>query len=684
MPRIIFIFLLSLSGLTAQEVNPAALHQRGMEHFFAGRIDQSLKDWDREIELMPHRAPHHWQRGLALYYAEEFEKGVTQFVSHQTVNGNDVENAVWHFLCVVNAPEGSVEKARKNFIPIFGDSRVPMKEVHDLFAGKGSLEAILKAAKAGDGITLRNQLCFAHLYLGLYFEALDQPVKSLAHIKKAAVDFKMDHYMGKVAQVHFQLRKKKPNIIFLFADDQRADTIAAHGNQHILTQHLDQLVEKGFSFRENYCAGSFSGAVCVASRAMLMTGLHWMNLPKKNPGSNWGDAVLLPEHLTKAGGYRSHIVGKWHNGGPTLYRAFSEGSSVYMGGMANHADFTVQDLEKGKLGAKRPAGGFSSEVFANDAIKFIEGADAGDPFFLYVAFMAPHDPRNPPEKYREIYYQKRPPLPKNFLAQHPFVIGPAGVSGRDEGLAPWPRTREMISDQLCEYYGLVTHLDEQVGRIMKALEGSPHADNTYVIYTADHGLAMGSHGLLGKQNVYEQSMKSPLIIWGPGVRAGQSSSAFSYVHDLNATVCGLAGLPTPEGIDSRDLSPVMRGEKTGVHQSVFLPFQSRQRAIRNERWKLHIYPEIDHRLLFDLENDPHEMNDLAEDPKHANRKATMLALMEQSRKELGDPNPLTVKNPKPKKAVYDPSKRSMDVWQPKWIRDKYFNGRDDPDHGPRR
>jgi arylsulfatase A-like enzyme len=238
--------------------------------------------------------------------------------------------------------------------------------------------------------------------------------------------------MGRVAQLHHRLRKKKPNIIFLFADDQRADTIAAHGNQNIQTPNLDHLVERGFSFRNNYCAGSFSGAVCVASRAMLMTGRQWMRLPKKNPGSNWGDATLLPAHLTKEGGYRSHLVGKWHNGAGTLKKAFSEGSSVYMGGMANHADFEVQDYAESQLSAKRPAGGFSSEVFANDAIKFIEGADEKDPFFLYVAFMAPHDPRNPPEKYREIYDKNRPPLPKNFLPQHPFKIGPAGVSGRDD------------------------------------------------------------------------------------------------------------------------------------------------------------------------------------------------------------------------------------------------------------
>ena len=298
--------------------------------------------------------------------------------------------------------------------------------------------------------------------------------------------------------------------------------------------------------------------------------------------------------------------------------------------------------------------------------------------------MAPHDPRNPPEKYREIYYKKRPPLPENFLPQHPFKIGPAGVSGRDEGLAPWPRTKEMISDQLCEYYGLVTHLDEQVGRIMKALEGSPHADNTYVIYTADHGLGMGSHGLLGKQNVYEQSMKCPLIVWGPGIPAGQSSEAFSYVHDLNATMCGLAGLSSPKGNDSRDLGPVMRGEKKAAHETIFLPFQSRQRAIRDERWKLHIYPEINHRLLFDLENDPHELNNLADKTEYDGKKAEMVLLMEKTRTELGDAQPLSVKNPQAKAAVYDTAKRSMDVWQPKWIRDKYFGGRDTPDHGPRK
>lgn len=474
-----------------------------------------------------------------------------------------------------------------------------------------------------------------------------------------------------------------PNIIFLFADDQRADTVGAHGNPHIQTPNLDRLASNGFSFRRNYCAGSFSGAVCVASRAMLMTGRHWMNLPKEKPASNWGDAITLPALLREKGDYRPFIVGKWHNGKTTLDASFSEGRSVYMGGMANHADFQVQDLVGGKLSPKREAGEFSSTVFADEAVSFIEDAGTEQPFFLYVAFMAPHDPRNPPEEYRKRYYDNRPPLPPNYLPQHPFKNAPQVTMGRDESLAPWPRTKDVISDQLCEYYGLVTHLDEQVGRILESLKGSPHAENTVVVYTADHGLAMGSHGLLGKQNVYEQSMMCPLIISGPGVPQGESSSAYTYIHDLYATLCDVAELDLPPDVDSKNLMPLIKGDAEDVRDSVFLPFQDNQRAVSDGRWKLHVYPHINHRILFNLSADPHELTDLATDPGHLKELQQMESLMEAWRRRLDDPHPLSVESPEPKEPSYDNDTRVLDRWQPKWIRDKYFGSRDTPNHGNR-
>ena len=415
-----------------------------------------------------------------------------------------------------------------------------------------------------------------------------------------------------------------------------------------------------------------------------MTGRHWMNLPAKKPQSNWGDATTLPTLLTSNGDYRSFIVGKWHNGKGTLDRSFTDGRSIYMGGMANHADFQVQDLTDGKLSPKRAAGGFSSTVFADEAVDFISNAGRDQPFFLYVAFMAPHDPRNPPEKYRQMYYRKRPPLPENFLPQHPFQNAPQATSGRDESLAPWPRTKEVISDQLCEYYGLVTHLDEKVGRVLQALQNSPHADNTVVIYTADHGLAMGSHGLLGKQNVYEQSMSCPLILRGPGIPEGKSSNAFTYVHDLYSTICDFADVETPAGVDSRNLTPVMKGQVKGVRDSLFLPFQDNQRSIRDVRWKLHVYPRINHQLLFDLSTDPHEIENVAADPAHRAELERMTSLMETWRTRLNDPHPLSVENAEPKKPQYDNRARVLDRWQPKWIRDKYFDGRSNPNHGKNR
>ena len=207
MKRLLPLLLLCLlSHATAQEKkeSPDALFQQGVDLFFAAKPKESVAAFDRLIALVPESKPQLWQRGLSLYYAGDYKGGREQFEVHQTVNGNDVENAAWHFLCIAKG-EGA-EAARKVFIPIEGDSRIPMKEVHELFAGKGSEEAVLKAAEAGEGENLRNHRCYAHLYLGLYFEATGDDVKAKAHMLKAAKDFAMDHYMGRVAQVHVKLR----------------------------------------------------------------------------------------------------------------------------------------------------------------------------------------------------------------------------------------------------------------------------------------------------------------------------------------------------------------------------------------------------------------------------------------------------------------------------------------------
>jgi len=456
---------------------------------------------------------------------------------------------------------------------------------------------------------------------------------------------------------------ERPNILFLFADDQRADTIAAWGNRFIKTPNLDGLVKRGTSFRNNYCFGSNSGAVCVPSRAMLMTGRRWFDVD-----ANLKTERLLPEVL-RAAGYTTFAAGKWHNGRESLQRAFPEARSMFLGGMEDHTKVSVVDVVEGRTSAPRVAAKFSSEEFADAAITFLGRQTNRQPFFCYVAFTAPHDPRNPPPAYREMYYRRPPPLPENFLPQ-PAINNGFSRNVRDENLAGYPRTARAVQDQLCEYYGLITHLDEQVGRILRALEQNGQATNTLIIYTADHGLALGSHGLLGKQSVYEHSMKSPLIIAGPGVPRGKSTTAFTYLLDLFPTLCAAAGGTPPPALAGHDLTPLWTGRKKSVRDSVFLPFTDTMRAVRDERWKLIVYPRINHQELFDLKNDPGERHDLA--AKKPREVARLTALLREWQERTGDHRPLTSTNPAPRVLRYDDFLRQPDQWQPAWIVEKYF------------
>lgn len=295
-----------------------------------------------------------------------------------------------------------------------------------------------------------------------------------------------------------QADDRKPNILILLADDQRADTIEAHGNPNIRTPNINQLVQEGFSFRNNYVFGGNSGTVCVPSRAMLMTGKAWFRLDV----STIQGQQLLPE-LLREKGYTTFATGKWHNGQESWLRGFQLGKSIMFGGMSDHTKVPLKDLgADGKLTAERTPVGFSTEMFAEAALEFLDQAPKDKPFMAYVAFTAPHDPRQPPEPYLSYYYQNKPPLPKNFLPQLPFDNGMMN-GGRDENLAAWPRTRPVIQDQLSEYYGMITHMDAQIGRILNKLREKGLDENTIVVYAADNGLAMGSHGLLGKQSVFE-------------------------------------------------------------------------------------------------------------------------------------------------------------------------------------
>lgn len=436
--------------------------------------------------------------------------------------------------------------------------------------------------------------------------------------------------------------QKRPNVLFLFSDDQRADTIAALGNKHIQTPNLDRLVRRGTSFTRAYCMGAMQGAVCVPSRAMLLSGRTLFRAPADLKG-----VTTWPEMFARIG-YRTFMTGKWHNQQASALGTFMLGKSVFFGGMGNPYELPVADItDKRTLTAKRNSGKHSVELFADSAIDFIKAQQgSATPFFAYVAFNLPHDPRVAPKEYHEIYNAKKPPLPPNFLPQHPFNNGP-DIIGRDEKLAPWPRTPEVVRQHLADYYAAITFLDAQIGRILEALRGAGLEDNTIVVFASDSGLAIGSHGLFGKQNLYDHSMRAPLIMAGPFVPKDQQRDGLCYLVDIFPTLGDLCGVEYPKDNEGRNLAPLLTGRGQG-RDELFLAYRDVQRAVRDDRWHLIVYPQINHRQLFDLKNDPHEIKDVSQDPAHAAQVERLTATLQRLQREYGDKQPLTVAKPLPR------------------------------------
>jgi arylsulfatase A-like enzyme len=430
----------------------------------------------------------------------------------------------------------------------------------------------------------------------------------------------------------------RPNVLFLFADDQRADTIAALGNPVIQTPALDRIVKAGVSFRRAYMQGGMHGATCVPSRAMLLSGKGLFRVDEKlQRDETW------PAAFGRAG-YATFMSGKWHNGEKSLPLSFQAARSVFAGGMTNPMKAPLCDLAEGKLGKPQVAPKHACEVFADEAIRFIR-EQKGGPFFCYVSFDAPHDPHIVPDDFPVRYAPGDIPLPPNALPQHPWDNGEMTV--RDERLLPWPRSPDAVRGMIAEYYRYISHLDAQIGRILDALDASPHARNTIVVFAADSGVARGSHGLIGKQSCYEHSMRVPLVVAGPGIPAGRTTDAMGYLFDVMPTLgarCGVAAPPASEGLD---LGAVLRDPASLARPRILLAYRNLQRALRDDRWKLIRYPQVDRIQLFDLQADPHETASLADKPDQAGRIREMTEAMKQEMEAFGDATPLEVASPKP-------------------------------------
>jgi choline-sulfatase len=420
----------------------------------------------------------------------------------------------------------------------------------------------------------------------------------------------------------------KPNVLVLLTDDQQFDSVAALGNPTVATPNLDRIAANGLVFRNAYIMGGWASAVCLPSRTMIMTGRtlwHVPGLAGNTYPANIADKTL-PVAFNSAG-YDTLRSGKQSNTYIDANTRF--GTNIY---------HEVHDS-------------ISSSRFVDDAITFLTNRVAAaktNAFLMYLGFDHPHDPRNAPQSYLDHYHASAPnpntntpinllpPLPAAYLPKHPFDNGELVV--RDETSVEGVltnRDERTIRNEIGKTYATIEYLDAQVGRLLAKLDELGLTTNTFIVFASDNGVAIGRHGLIGKQNVYEHALRVPLIISGPGINH-DNSDAFVYLYDLFPTLCDLTGVAAPDTVEGLSLKPILLGQTSAVRASVLGSFKALQRAVRVDDWKLIHYPNIDRTQLFDLASDPHETNDLSNLPQHADRIQQLAGQLVALQAQYGD------------------------------------------------
>ena len=449
----------------------------------------------------------------------------------------------------------------------------------------------------------------------------------------------------------------RPNILFIIVDDQSPFDLKVYDPKSQLdSPNIDRLAAEGMVFDGAYHMGSFSGAVCTPSRHMVMSGRTVWHLPIAPNGKE-----LCPPDIVE-----NTMAAVFNRAGYDTMRTCKKGNS-YAGA---NAQFTVVH-DATKRGGDDESG---STWHGDQVMNYLnerEAAKDEDPFLIYFGFSHPHDTRDGrPEllaKYGAVnhtdkntppsLHSQQPPLPPNHLLKHPFenshsnVRDEVAVSGvwdkRDEATIRNELGREMACDE---------NIDIQIGRVLDRLEAMGELDNTYIVYTADHGIAIGRHGLQGKQNLYEHTWRVPFIVKGPGIKPGSRAEGNIYLLDAIGTLCDLAGVAVPTTFEGISFKPVLEGEKETVRGVLYGVYSGGSkpgmRCVKKDDWKLIKYDAMDGAVhetqLFNLADNPNEflpehgkegamLTDLAENPDYADKLAEMEALLLDEMRLHDDP-----------------------------------------------
>ncbi len=416
---------------------------------------------------------------------------------------------------------------------------------------------------------------------------------------------------------------KRPNILFIIVDDQSPFDLRVYNSRSTLqTPNIDQLASQGMVFDAAYQMGSWTGGVCTASRHMIMSGRTLWHIPNKpgrtnNPHIN--NPKLVPPDLAQ-----HTMAAVFNRAGYDTMRTCKNGNSYE----AANQLFTVR-RDGTRRGATDEKGSAWHAEQVLDYLNEHEAAKDDDPFLIYFGFSHPHDTRDgKPEllvKYGAVNHTdknalppanpKQPPLPINYLPAHPFDNTHMTVRDEVNVSGVWKnRDERTIRNELGREFACSENIDIQIGRVLKRLEAMGELDNTYIFYTADHGMAIGRHGLQGKQNLYEHTWRVPFIVKGPGVKAGSRTKGNIYLLDVLSTLCDIAGIEPPQTSEGISFKPVLEGQQDTVRETLYGAYcggaKPGMRSVRKGDWKLLKYDspkdDVQETQLFNLAANPHE------------------------------------------------------------------------------
>jgi len=460
---------------------------------------------------------------------------------------------------------------------------------------------------------------------------------------------------------------KPPNILFILVDDQSPLDLKVYNPHSTLeTPTIDRLAAEGMVLDAAYHMGSFSGAVCTPSRHMIMTGRTVWHLP-----IGPGPSTKCPPQIEQ-----QTLPAVFNRAGYQTMRTCKQGNS-YPG--ANKQFQVVRDATKRGPTAETGSAWHAEQVL--DYLKTREETQTEAPFLIYFGFSHPHDERDGTpellEKYGAINYldptqppplhDRQPPLPVNYLPAHPFPDGHPDLRDEVAVSGVWKRRDPAtIRNELGRHHACSENIDVQIARVLDRLKALGELDNTYIVYTSDHGMAIGRHGLQGKQNLYEHTWRVPLIVAGPGIAPGSRAAGNVYLLDVLATLCDLAGIAAPETNEGLSFKPVLMGETPVVRDVLYGTYSGGtkpgMRSVRQGDWKLIEYDVLNGKVresqLFNLAENPHELleqhhaaevatllkspprpeqKNLANDPRYADQLQRMRAVLLAEMRRLEDP-----------------------------------------------